>query len=246
MILAAIVIARNPLQYGFDVPAAADPAAPGYDKVTVNQAVDLRRVAEWTGASISDIQTLNPELRRWTTPINPAGYDLKVPAGTAAALQEKISQAAPNDLAIFKWYTVRGGESLTAIARKLGVKRTDLASANGLNVASPVRQGQKLIIPQRESTTLLAARADRREPPAASRAVVAGAATMGEAPSVAPSESTKLIYRVKTGDSLSSIARLFDTTVQSLKLWNHLRTNAIKPGDRLTIFARRGTSARLQ
>lgn len=241
MILAAIVIARNPLQYGFDVPALSETAAI-YDKVKINQAVDLRRVAEWTGTSISEIQTLNPELRRWTTPVNPAGYNLKVPAGTAATLQQRISQAGPDDLATFKWYSVRGGESLSTIAKKLGVKRVDLASANGLQLQTPVKPGQKLIIPQREATVLLAARADRPEPPAASRAVVAGAATMSEAPSVAPTEGTKLVYRVKSGDSLSSIARVFNTTVQSLKLWNHLRTNAIRPGDRLTIFARRGAA----
>jgi membrane-bound lytic murein transglycosylase D len=239
MILAAIVIARNPLQYGFEAPAAPVADTVSYDKVTVNQAVDLRRVAEWTGASISEIQTLNPELRRWTTPINPAGYELKVPTGTAAALQERINQAGPTELATFRWYSVKGGESLTTIARKLGVKRADLASANGLLLGAPVKAGQKLIIPQRDATVLLAARADRPEPPATSRAVVAGGATMGDAPSVAPSESTKLIYRVKSGDSLFSIARLFHTTVQSLKLWNHLRTNAIRPGDRLTIFSRR-------
>ena len=40
-----------------------------YDKVTVPRAIDLRRVAEWTGTSIDEIQALNPELRRWTTPV---------------------------------------------------------------------------------------------------------------------------------------------------------------------------------
>jgi membrane-bound lytic murein transglycosylase D len=239
MILAAMVIARNPLQYGFDMPAAAD--VPAFDKVKLTQAVDLRRVAEWTGTSISEIQALNPELRRWTTPRQPEpGYELKVPAGTSGALQEKLGQADPNELATFKWYAVRRGDSIATIARKLGVSRTELAAANYLSVTSSVAPGQKLIVP-RESTVLLSARADRPEPPAASRAVVAGNAMLGEAPSVRPTDNVKLMYRVKSGDSLSSIARVFNTTVQSLKLWNHLRTSAIKPGDRLTIITRRGS-----
>ena len=66
MILAAMIIAKNPTQYGFDAPSVETLA---YDKVEVNTAVDLRRVAEWTGASIDEIQALNPELRRWTTPL---------------------------------------------------------------------------------------------------------------------------------------------------------------------------------
>jgi membrane-bound lytic murein transglycosylase D len=45
-----------------------------------------------------------------------------------------------------------------------------------------------------------------------------------------------LIYRVKQGDTLSSIARLYRTTVASLKTWNRLRSNSLQVGQRLTIF----------
>ncbi len=234
MILAAIVVARNPLEYGFEIPSATPLQ---YDKVTVSQPVDLRRVAEWTGSSISDIQALNPELRRWTTPAR-SDYELKVPAGTAANLQSKLKRADVDDLATFKYYAVKRGDSIATIARKLGVSRAELAAANYLSTKSRVTSGQRLIIP-RESTVLLSARADRPEPPAASRTLVAGNTVMSEAPSVGPSENVKLIYRVKSGDTLSSVARFYRTTVASLKLWNHLRTSALKPGDRLTIFAKR-------
>jgi peptidoglycan lytic transglycosylase D len=66
MILAAIVIARNPAQYGFEFEAEQ---APTYERVTLPRPVDLRRVAEWTDTTIDQIQALNPELRRWTTPV---------------------------------------------------------------------------------------------------------------------------------------------------------------------------------
>ena len=233
MILAAIVIARNPVQYGFEV-AEATPAA--FDKVTVSKAVDLRRIAEWTGASISDIQALNPELRQLTTPIR-KNYEIKVPSGSGAIVTEKLAQAEPDELTFFKWYSVKRGDSIATIARKLGVSRTNLAAANYLSVRSPVAPGQQLIIP-RESTVLLSARADRPVPPAASRSVLA-ANIANEAPTVRPSDESRVTYRVKSGDTLSSIARVFNTTVQSLKLWNHLRTTSIKAGDRLTILIRR-------
>ena len=45
MILAAIVIAKNPAQYGFEFDSEA---APSYERVTLPRPVDLRRVAEWT------------------------------------------------------------------------------------------------------------------------------------------------------------------------------------------------------
>ena len=46
MILAAVIIARNPAQYGFTLPESTTSAAT--EKVTVSGPVDLRRVAEWT------------------------------------------------------------------------------------------------------------------------------------------------------------------------------------------------------
>ena len=89
MILAAVIIAKNPTQYGFDAPAIETLA---YDKVAVDTAVDLRRVAEWTGASIDEIQALNPELRRWTTPLRFARYEVKVPAGTGPQLAARLAR----------------------------------------------------------------------------------------------------------------------------------------------------------
>ena len=42
-------------------------------------------------------------------------------------------------------------------------------------------------------------------------------------------------YRVKRGDTLFGIARLFDTTVEKIKSLNRLRSNAIRPGTRLKV-----------
>ena len=130
LVLAAMIIARNPTQYGlvFEVEA---PVA--YEKVKVPPAVDLRRVAEWTGSSIDHIQQLNPELRRWTTPVSDE-YEVKVPAGTAEVLRAELASASSSELTSLKWHTVKRGESLQSIARKLKVSRTDLAEANGLRL----------------------------------------------------------------------------------------------------------------
>ena len=48
-----------------------------------------------------------------------------------------------------------------------------------------------------------------------------------------------VIHRVKSGETLFSIARLYRTTVGSLKEWNRLRSNSIRAGQRLTIHATR-------
>jgi len=239
MILAAIVIARNPVQYGFDLQPESQAT---YEKVSLSSAVDLRRVAEWTGASIDDIQALNPELRRWTTPLRYPGYELKVPAGTAESVKEGLAQTHDAERAALNWHTVKKGESLVTISRKLNVRAADLAEANYLTTKSRVRPGQKLIVP-REPTTLLAARTDRAVPVsqprvADARDAVPASAMVSAAPTRQSSETNRLVYRVKRGDTLTSIAQLFNTTVSALKSWNaRVKGTRIGVGDRLVIFA---------
>ncbi|MCA1562760.1 MAG: LysM peptidoglycan-binding domain-containing protein [Acidobacteria bacterium] len=229
LILAAIIVAKNPAQYGFDI-TPHDPIA--YEKVELPRATDLRRVAEWTGATIDDIQALNPELRRWTTPVKYADYAVKVPVGTAALLQARIADAPASDLVALKWYTVKRKDSLASIARKLKVSRADLAEANNLSVKSRVRAGQELVIP-RAPATLLAARTERTTPSAVASRAIGGSAPV---PASGRAQTSATTYRVKRGDTLSSIARLFDTSVDKIKNWNRLRGNRIAPGDRLKIL----------
>src|SRR6185369_15796905 len=109
--------------------------------------VDLRRIAEWTDATIDDIQALNPELRRWTTPVKDTQYELKVPNGTAERVLERLAEAQATDLASLKYYTVKRGYTLPLIARKLNVSKADLAEANYLAVTARLNAGQKLMVP---------------------------------------------------------------------------------------------------
>src|SRR5437588_163701 len=242
MILAAIVIAKNPVQYGFEF-AAELPLS--YEKVTVADPIDLRQVAEWTGVPIDDIQALNQELRRWTTPVRTDQYDLKVPVGTGDAFRARLTETSPESLAALQWHMVKRGESLLTIARNLKVKQADLAEANYLSMRAQVRPGQQLIIP-RAPMTLLAARADNPAPSpepsvvaATPTAVVPVKASLTQ-PTSGQLEPQKLVYRVKQGDTLFSIARLYNTTVDLLKSWNTtIKGSRINIGDRLTIFPSR-------
>src|SRR5579871_352413 len=206
MILAAIVIARNPAQYGFDFDP--EPAAP-FDKVTLARPVDLRRVAEWTGTSIDEIQSLNPELRRSTTPVRDAQYELKVPAGTADVVRARLDESMSADLASLKFYVVKRGDTLPLVAKKLHVSKQDLAEANYLPTTAHIAAGQKLMVPH-ETTVLMAAQTERSVPAAESRRTVAMAGELAD-PTV--SNRVKAVYQVKRGDTLTSIAEYFKTTV---------------------------------
>jgi membrane-bound lytic murein transglycosylase D len=241
LILAAVIVARNPTQYGMNIEPLP---APAYETVTLPSAVDLRRVAEWAGTPVQTIQDLNPELRRWTTPVRATDYELKVPEGTAALVTARMSEADADELAPLNRYTVKKGETLLSIAKKLKVSRADLAEANYLSSKSTIKAGQQLLIP-RPPTLLLAAQPDTAN--VAASAVPA--AVPSPAPTVdavvassesAPSRKTdagpvKVVHRVKRGETLYSIAKRYDVTVNWLKESNRLRSNSIQVGQRLTI-----------
>jgi membrane-bound lytic murein transglycosylase D len=231
MILAAMVIARNPAQYGFDF-ESQDPTV--FDKVTLPRPVDLRRVAEWTDSSIDEIQALNPELRRWTTPVRDTNYELKVPAGMADVVAARLTDAPSVDLASLKFYTVKRGDTLPLIARKLHVSKADLAEANYLPALARVTAGQKLMVPN-EAGVLMAARTDRQAPATEARSTVAHAGQLAEPAEM--SNRVKASYAVKRGDTLASIARLYSTTVASIRNWNpRLSGGQLAAGQRLTIY----------
>jgi len=210
MILAAIIIGKNPTLYGFDVTA---PPPLAFELVKVPNALDLKFIAEWADVPIEQIQELNPELRRTTTPMG--GHELKVPMGTAATIREQLASADAL-YRTFRFHEVKARETLTTVARKYGVSVAELRAANELSAKARVRRGQVLSIPQRTAAALPTART--AQPSVASNGVL-----------------SPVTYRVRQGDTLSSIARQFDTTVDSLKRLNRLSSDRISVGLRLTV-----------
>jgi membrane-bound lytic murein transglycosylase D len=239
MILAAVIIAKNPAQYGFDiVPAPSTPT----ETVVVPPALDLRRVAEWARVPMDDIQKLNPEFRRWTTPVKKGEYTVKVPLGTGDKVREGLAAAEPAQLNAMQFHTVKRGETLATISKKLGVNRTDLAEANYLKTTSRVAAGARLIIPRMPSAALLA-RASSGELEKAAEAIVADVLADTTEEAKAPvTPSRPRTYQVRRGDTLSAIARKTGTTIAQLKNWNKLRTTNLQIGSRLLIQSPRAAN----
>ena len=232
MILAAVIIAKNPAQYGFDIVPVPTTLS---ETVVVPPALDLRRVAEWAGVPMNDIQALNPEFRRWTTPVKKGEYTIKVPHGTADKVREGLAAAEPSQLNAMQFHTVKRGETLATIAKKLGVNRTDLAEANYLRTTSRVTAGARLIIPRMPSAALLA-RASSGELENAAETIVADVLSNTAEETKSPVTPARArTYKVRAGDTLSAIARKTGTTITQLKNWNKLRTTNLRIGTQLLI-----------
>jgi membrane-bound lytic murein transglycosylase D len=230
LILAAVIVARNPAQYGLNVLPVPEPPS---EVVTIVGPTDLRRVAEWIGTSLETLQDLNPELRRWTTPAREGQYALRVPMGVGEIIRARTEEVAADAPEPFMRHTVKKGETLATVAKRLRVTRADLAEANYLSIRAKLSAGQQLIIPKAPALAatdalLAVAAPDGGEDPDD----VVTAATVRAEPARVPE---RRVHRVKRGETLFSIARLYSTTVASLREWNNLRSTTIRIGQRLTI-----------
>ena len=81
-------------------------------------------------------------------------------------------------------------------------------------------------------------RTERAAPDVTASRSVSGTGSVPVARAATTKPAPPTYYRVKRGDTLSKIARLFDTSVAKLKAWNRLRTNTITAGSRLVVRAR--------
>jgi membrane-bound lytic murein transglycosylase D len=241
LILAAVIVARNPIEYGLAIQPSADVPS---ELVAMAAPTDLRRVAEWTGTSLDVLQDLNPELRRWTTPAHLDDYQLRVPMGTADALRQRMGELTSDAPDPFAWHVVRKGETPAGIAKKLRVSKTDLVEANYLSARARLTAGQRLIVPRPpalldatgEPVTVLALAGG------GDGDVVGDAAASRRRPAAA-AETSRVVHRVRRGETLMSIARRYSTNVASIRDWNRLRSTRITVGQRLTIHRRSSTQA---
>jgi membrane-bound lytic murein transglycosylase D len=143
-IIAAIIMAKNPAQYGLDKIEPEPPVIS--DTMTVDYAIDLRLVADVTDASLLEIVALNPSLLRMTTPRD-MSFDLHIPAGMREVFATRIKEIPEDKRASWRFHVVRSGETLDGIAAGLHAHASDIAKTNGLTVDGGVDTGDELVIP---------------------------------------------------------------------------------------------------
>lgn len=125
-ILATILIANNPTQYGFGHVRPAPPLR--YDRIRVPGSTNLSILAQASDTSVQYIRYLNPHLRSNMTPPEP--YIINVPAGKAndvVAVFKRIPASKINNTNLANSVT---GETWQTVANRTGVTVADLMAAN--------------------------------------------------------------------------------------------------------------------
>jgi membrane-bound lytic murein transglycosylase D len=143
-ILAAIIIANHPVQYGFDDVTIDPPILT--DTITVNYSIDLRLVSDLVGAPVDEVEALNPSLLRMVTPPD-VPFDLHLPAGTATLFDQRVALIPEARRNSWRYHPVVAGDTLASVAQEYRVTAADLASANQLTAGDSIASVEALVVP---------------------------------------------------------------------------------------------------
>lgn len=153
------------------------------DTYIVKSGDSLYKIANAYNTTVDELKSLN----NLSSNILSIGQVLKVPQSASSEITSTID------------YVVKSGDNLYAIARKYNTTVNEIKSLNNLG-SDILSVGQILKIP-----------------------------------TVTPSQEQEETYIVQNGDSLYSIARKFNTTVDELKRLNNLSSNLLSIGQVLVL-----------
>lgn len=209
--MASVIVSKQPERFGFP-PIVEEPWS--YDRVVVDDPLDLQFLARELDLELADVREFNPAIRRDLTP---AGRDtaIRLPAGYGPRAEQLLAATPTSQWAPRTMHTVRKGDTLSAIAQLHGSTVADIRQANDLR-GTLIHPGQSLIVP---------------------RAGSAGSAASYQAEPETPRRVAKGdTYVVKRNDTLWEIARSFGVSVDRLCAANDLSPRTpIRPGQRLTV-----------
>ncbi|MDO4376020.1 MAG: LysM peptidoglycan-binding domain-containing protein [bacterium] len=147
------------------------------------------------------------------------------------------------------YYVVKGGDTLWSIARKYNLSVNELKSLNNLS-GNVLSIGQRLIVGKESSNDYIVSAGDTLWAIARKFNVSvdeikslnnlsSNNLSIGMTLKIPPYSNKKNeetnVYVVKSGDSLWSIARMFNSTVDEIKSLNGLKSNVLSIGQRLVV-----------
>jgi len=189
----------------------------------------LGKIAARYGTTVAALQKANPGVKPQSLQV---GQQIKLPATAAApAAASTPAGAAPAGAR----YTVKAGDSLSAIAARNGTTVTALRQANNLR-SDTIQAGQQLLIPgvpgAAPTVSPSAGYEPPKPPPVRASGVISGDASVGG-----------VEHTLKPGETLGALAKRYGTTVDQIMAANEITDpRKVRAGQRLRIPARGGVA----
>jgi membrane-bound lytic murein transglycosylase D len=192
------------------------PSEPDDKRVEVEGPLSLKYLAEAARVDEAVMRDLNPGLHRGIVP--PGRTAVRVPAKAADSIAARASTLKNEDehIAVCS-FVLRSGDSVKRIARALGTTTDTILAMNNLRSADRVGEGDAVYLPVR-------------------------ARQLGAL--LSHSSHDDIYYAVHKGDTLYSIAKKHDLSVEELLDLNDLsRGHKLRTGERLRISLPRALTA---
>jgi membrane-bound lytic murein transglycosylase D len=202
-LIAAALIAKQPEKYGFERPIGIEPMR--YDSMFVTDATGLDVVARLADTTLQALRELNPQFVRLVTPPRQEVV-VRLPAGTGDLVTARYAALEPSARVNVVEHVVSRGQTVATIARSYRVSTRLIADANPGARLTRLRPGTRLLIP----TSFVPTMPEPADAPRHARLAIPG------------SRATSIRYRVRSGESLWSIAQKYETTISTLRSLNAL------------------------
>ena len=211
-------IVSNPSQYGLYKDPI--PNKPYFTYVEAPAVIDADLAANLAEISYDEFLLLNSEHRRPLIRTNEKTQKFILPINAADTFVKNLSQ---NEKPLVSWniYKPKRNEKIKTIANKFDMEESDLIKANDLNPQKLIKPSSIILVAKKEGTETNAHQdIDESKIQKDSKTEI----------SVSPNK-----YKVKSGDTLTKIAKKYGISVDELKDINQITTSDIQIGSTLQL-----------
>jgi len=227
-LMAMANIIADPAKYNLQITAIPNTAY--FTRVVTDGQIDLGVVAKLTDMPVSELFMINSGYQRWITDPN-GPHALLVPADKKDILIEGLTKLTDDERVQWARHQVRRGDTISRVAGRYKVTAASIRTANSMS-DNRLFAGQDLLIPV--SVNKLNAR------PSVTLVKTANANVRREG----NRERVKILHRVRSGETLWSIARRYKVYINQLREWNLLeRGDTLRVRQRLFIWTTHSSGA---
>jgi membrane-bound lytic murein transglycosylase D len=221
-------IISDPAKYGITLPEIDN--TPYFKTVRKSRDMDVAVAAQLADMSVEDFKSLNPSFNR---PIILAEHHpvLLLPTNKVDIFNANL-EAYKGRLSSWQLYQPRRGESYATIAQHHGISLAKLREVNGISTRQKrvVAMARAILVPvdaNNGSVQFASLEVPSEDEPRTR--------TIRRGKRVERHSINARTHTVRPGDTLFSLARRYDTSVEKLRRLNNMRNNSLSIGERLRV-----------
>ncbi len=198
--------------------------------VTKTADIDVKVAAQLADMPVQEFVALNPAHNR---PVIKSDTPLVIPADKVDTFMSNLEahELSNKPLSLWQAYTMQRGDRLDKVAARFGMTTTNLKAINGIRGRAKLPPGFTLLVTRQQEE------AAAQEVAALVNAENPSTSEPARAPETEPVavESTARYHTVRKGDTLASIAKKNDLSVNELKRINGLKAGKVSAGQKLAL-----------